>query len=100
MPIRIDYWQIVHDSGLVPYTAPELVRLYLRGFAHDHPKLGSQEIQTSAVINFHLGKNGARLVTTKSGSVYLLGKINPKYRKWLKKHYPNWNWREPIKMLG
>ena len=51
-------------------------------------------IVTSEVV----GING-RNITTKSGTVYYLGKIDPKYRRFLKTNRPNWDWRNPISDL-
>jgi len=38
-----------------------------------------------------------RKITTNSGTVYVLGKIDPEYRKFLREHQPDWDWREPLR---
>lgn len=91
-PIKLNNWSIVsyHD----PYLAPELVTKHLRGCGVNHPKFGNQEIRTSPIKTVK-----GRLVITQSGTQYLLGNIDPEYRKWIEKHYMNWNWRNPIKSM-
>ena len=90
--IKINNWRIVN---IIPnlYIAPELITVHLIGDAIAHPKLGSRTIKTSAIVDAK-----KRIVYTKSGSEYKLGWINPEYRRWIKKNYGEWDWRNPIKV--
>jgi hypothetical protein len=92
-PIKVNNWSIRTNAD--GYTPPEAADIRLIGEVLDHPKLGeNKKIQTSSINEI----NG-RTVYTKSGSVYILGRINPEYRKWLKKNSPNWNWRKPVRIV-
>jgi len=91
--ILINNWTIGYGDHS-PYTAPELLTIHLKGEAFNHPKLGTAYVTTSAIIDVK-----KRIVYTSSGSVYKLGWISPLYRKWLKKHYPKWDWRNPITII-
>ena len=94
-PILLEDW----STGFIsndPYLAPEQKAICLQGMVTGHPRReGKHGIRTSSVA----GVKG-RIIATRSGSVYRLGKIDPTFRKWLKKHRPNWDWRNPVKMLG
>ena len=74
-----------------PYLAPECVELSLAGFACNHPRLGATRVITSPIIDAK-----GRRVFTRSGSIYRLGAIAPRYRKWLRRKRPYWDWRNPI----
>ena len=87
--IEIKNWSIV--GSVDPYRAPELRIIHLAGTVADHPTGLKGKIRTSAITQVK-----GREVTTKSGTKYLLGCIEPKYRKWLRKNRPLWNWRKPI----
>jgi len=91
MMIKIDNWSVTKRGG--PYTAPECWFTCLAGHVKDHPRLGNGSVLTSEIV----GVNG-RTIETKSGSIYRLGKIDPKYHKWIKTNYEGWDWRNPIKM--
>jgi len=85
-------WSLIHE-GHNAYTAPELFTSHLAGEALNHPKLGKSRVVTSPIVNVK-----GRIVYTKSGSVYKLGRIDTVYRKWIKKNYGKWDWRNPIIM--
>jgi len=86
-------WNVI--KFLAPsYQAPELRKIHLGGYAINHPKLGTQQIITSNIVFVN-----KRFITTESGTCYYLSNIDPKYRRWLRKNRPNWNWREPITAL-
>lgn len=76
------------------YLPPEAVIPSLQGEAQNHPRLGKSPVITSPIV----GIDG-RKITTESGTVYRLGKIDPKYRTWLRKNRPDWDWRKPIQLL-
>ena len=91
--MKINNWSITGSAD--PYKAPEQVRRCLRGVVDNHPCLGKEKsITTSSIKNV-----SGRIVYTSSRSIYQLGKIDPGYRKFLKKIRPNWNWRNPITIL-
>lgn len=88
--IRITNWAVVGDAD--SFTAPELIKYALTGIVTGHPK---KEDGERVITSWIVGHKGRR-VNTYSGSVYTLGSISPKYRKFLKKKVPNWNWRDPL----
>jgi hypothetical protein len=88
--VKIENWFITGSND--PYTPPECQTIHIKGFAFGHPDFPDGEsIRTSFIESVE-----GRKVTTRSGRVYQLGKIDPGYRKHLKKIRPNWNWRKPI----
>jgi hypothetical protein len=91
--IKLNNWSTT--GSFDPYLAPELHKVYLQGFAIGHPKLGDTPVKTSWIVSVR-----GRLVITYSGSVYKLGRIDPKFRAWLKINRPGWLWRKPITILG
>ena len=78
---RLENWfvkQALDDTG---YKAPELCPACLAGEVYDHPKHEDGKlILTSAFVESDRENN---TVTTKSGSVYTLGEVDPSYIKWL-----------------
>lgn len=84
----INNWSVTGN----PYQAPECRTIHLHGYVENHPRLGSTVVSTSRIIKIV----GHRKVETRSGSVYKLGRIDKKYRSFLKKIRPEWNWRNPI----
>ena len=87
--VKIDNWFVADAND--PYLAPECRTLHLKGqvFGHPNHKDGNN-IRTSRIISVK-----GRKITTLSRT-YLLGKIDPGYRKWLKENRPKWDWRKPI----
>lgn len=71
-----------------PFQAPE---------AQDHfhllGRIGNKTKLTSRVVS-----TVGRLVTTKSGSVYRLGRIQPEYREWIAKRGLKYDARQPVKV--
>lgn len=91
--IRLDNWSVCF-APRDRYTPPEMSQKSLQGNAFGHPKHDDgKHIATSLPV-----KVDGRIVTTCSGSVYKLGRIDPKYRQWLKENFPNWNWRKPLSL--
>jgi hypothetical protein len=84
---RIDDWSVMFCPKLA-YLAPEL---------HDHVHLvgliDGKRKSTSRVV----ATNGRR-VTTKSGSIYRLGRIRREYRQWIAEHGLKYDARQPVKV--
>lgn len=88
---KIEEWSVKPDTS-DPYIAPELAPVCLYGKCYDHPRQPDGKcVLTSPIVAVD-----GRRVTTKSGTVYELGRIDPKYRAWLREHRPGWDWRKPI----
>jgi len=90
--IKINNWNITVYPLLVnPCAPPEMIRKSLQGNVYGHPGFeDGKHIITSPIKSVD-----KRKITTEN-TIYVLGKIDPKYRKYLKKERPNWNWRKPI----
>jgi hypothetical protein len=95
---RIENWSVV-GAEEDPYTPPEAMPLRLHGFVPDHPTLAESQKKSGEGINTSAitGVSG-RIVQCLSRK-YRLGKISPDYRKWLRKNRPDWNWKEPIRVV-
>lgn len=91
--VKIDNWSTCPATN-DPFVAPECRGLALQGNVQDHPVLGVGFVHTSPIDRFH-----KRTVTTYSGTVYRLGRIDPQFRRYLRRIRPNWNWREPFTNL-
>ena len=94
--IRLENWSMVSNQN--GFTAPELLEITLSGNVYGHPVARHYDgklIQTSRPVSIK-----GRIVTTKSGNVYRLGKIDKGYRKWLKANVPDWDYRKPITKLS
>lgn len=73
--MRIEQWAVVVLPGQSVFMAPECRANALHGFAYGHPRFADgEEITTSALVGVEDGK-----IRTKSGSVYELGEVDPKY---------------------
>ena len=98
MQVKIDNWAVACNQN--GYMAPEVVSHYLVGEIREHPdwhgeghlRFGEPKLVTTSRM---AGASG-RVVTTRSGTEYRLGRISPEYRAWLRQHKPNWNWRRPF----
>jgi hypothetical protein len=90
--MKLNNWSVVGDND--PYRAPELRCARLHGIVDDHPRLGKNtEISTSSIMTAE-----GLIVITKSGSVYELGTVDPKYLEYLKENNINFNPEQPITM--
>lgn len=70
--------------------------LYLSGYAEGHPKFPyGGRVYTSAVASFE-----GRVVTTMSGTEYLLEEPSAEYREWLQANRPNWDPEEPFSLIA
>lgn len=87
---------VIRDWSLVllasnPYAAPESARRCLNGLCL-RPDGEERRVNTSEIV-----ASSRRVVTTRSGSRYRLGAISRKYRKYLSRECPEWNYREPLR---
>ena len=76
------------DPAVIPSCL--IGRVYGHG-SDRHPD--GKEIMTSGIESIE-----GRLVRTRSGSVYQLGRIDPKYRAYLRETSPDWDYRNPIRI--
>jgi len=77
------------------YLAPEILPLRLQGVVHGHPKgHDGHHICTSAIVTVD-----GRLVTTRSGTVYRLGRPDRKWLNWLLESGRTYNPKQPIKVI-
>ena len=90
---KIENWSTC-SLTLDPFKAPEQGFLCIQGQIMDPDRGTMKSIRTSTVVDVK-----GRKITTRSGSVYALGKIDPNFRAWLKVNRPAWNWKKPIRML-
>ena len=94
--IKIDDWRVI-SHGADPYMAPELQTRLVQGkvYRHPDPKFpDGSTITTSRITGFK-----GRTFDTYSGGdghQYVLGKIDPLYRKWIKIKQVPFNWRKPF----
>ncbi len=90
-PIIIDNWSTSLAGN--PFQAPEVRALVVTGTTENDPRRpGKTPITTSRVVEV----NG-REFKTRSGTLYRLGRIDPKFRAWLRKEGRQYDPREPIK---
>lgn len=75
-----------HDN---PYLAPELNPVCLVGFRDDEVK----RIITSPIVAID-----RKRITTKSGSIYILGDIDLEYLDWMKENNLPYDPENPIKI--
>lgn len=88
-------WSVHFDGSA--YTPPECQRKYLVGDVYNDPRPrfhDGKHISTGYIANV-VGRD----VTTTSGSVYRLGRISPKYRRWLKARGIAYDPKRPIYMI-
>lgn len=77
--VRIDHWSVSEASASV-YTPPEARGHGLVGIVFGHPTSDDgTRVRTSAIVDAR-----GRRVTTASGTVYLLGEIDPTYAAYLR----------------
>lgn len=77
--MRLEDWGVVgHDD---PYTAPECRKYRLHGKVYGHPRFKDGDSVTTSSID----KTEGKLILTRSGSKYELGKVNSEYEAL----YPN-----------
>jgi hypothetical protein len=87
---RIENWSVNWRSN-DPYRAPECAGVAICGLVYGHPQQpDGKSVKTSPIVAAK-----GRLVWTEH-TVYELGKIDRKYRKWLRENRPDWDWRNPV----
>lgn len=69
----IENWGMIANPRANPYTAPELITMHLTGNRSD----GAKDIVTSAIMDISEDNR----VTTRSGTIYILGEPDPQYEK-------------------
>lgn len=75
--IRIENWGVVSSPEVTPYTPPECITTSLSGEVYGHLRIPDGEF----VVTSNIVKAEGRLVYTRSGSVYELGKVAARYEK-------------------
>lgn len=88
---KLQNWYCYHTGS--PYDPPEVREMRLGGEVYGHPRFP----EGSQVTVSKLQKSEGRVVTTKN-STYRLGRIDPKYRKYLKDSNIPYNRKQPIKV--
>ena len=97
-PIKINHWRLL-DFGKhthTNYNGPK--KKYLSGFIQKHSKIkisqqSGKKIRTSQIIS---AKD--RVVETITKSKYMLGTVDPRYRKYIKDNHMKWDSDQPILM--
>lgn len=88
---KINNWSIT-SSVIDVFTAPECRTVCLQGNVTGHLRFEDGEhIYSSPIVGVE-----KREILTESGTIYKLGKIDRRFRNWLRKNRPNWDWRNPI----
>lgn len=88
---RLEKWAIKYYPN--PYAAPENQPIRLEGVVYGHPrKEDGKEVVTSPIEKID---HDLRQVTTRTGTVYQLGKPEEGYRQYVLKECPKY-----IKLLG
>jgi hypothetical protein len=91
--VKIENWSTVNLAG-TPFSAPEPVTLYLQGNIYGHPDHDDGNcVTTNYIISVD-----ERIVTTASGTKYLLGEEDPIWLEWLEKNNIEFDSENPIKL--
>ena len=93
-PIVIQNWSTCYrDTD--PFRAPELRGLAVQGWTDNDPrKPGKTPIVTSPVVSVD-----GRTFRTRSGTLYALGRIDPKFRRWLRMEGRKYDPARPIAVV-
>jgi hypothetical protein len=91
--IILEKWGIVSTN---PFMAPERqTKFSLKGIVYNHPiKEDGKEVVTSFITNIE-----GNIVTTYSGSKYILGPPNPEYLEFLNKNGFVFDPADPLKSM-
>jgi len=82
--IRIENWSLIYNQGN-SYQAPEMFEKRLHGEVYNHPSQpDGNKVYTSSIIKIE-----GRIITTFSGSVYILGKPEESYVTWCRENNHN-----------
>lgn len=82
--MRLEQWAVTYSAGTImdPYKAPELYHKGLCGAVYNNPEFNDGEIiTTTRLVKIERQEDGKVLATTRSGSVYELGEVNPLYEE-------------------
>jgi hypothetical protein len=94
MTIKLHNWSVI-GSAVDTYKAPELQTKKLRGNVFGHPEFADGDsVKTSTIV-----KVDGRKIHTRSGSCYTLGRIDQKYRNWMKQNNIIYDAKNPIKVV-
>ena len=92
---RLDGWAVIPSTSRQGRAAGAVA---LTGTVYGYPDQqrhpDGKRIVTTRVVDFR-----GRVVVTKSGTQYRLGRISPDYRRWLRASRPQWNWRQPFRTI-
>jgi hypothetical protein len=81
--IKLECWSVT--QGDVRYIAPEHRTSRVQGVVQDHPCFP----RDAKIVSSPIDQVEGRIVTTRSGTRYQLGRIDPQYRAYLKRNgYP------------
>jgi len=89
-----DIWCWALEICVGAYDAPELMMSRLSGVVALHKGRKNQKVSTSRMVEVD-----GRYIKTRSGTTYLLGKVNPEYRQWWEAEGNEWNEENPIKVI-
>ncbi len=95
MTARLENWAVSSDDD--GYTAPELIQPRLTGEVYNHPV--ERHYDGKEIITSPIRKSIGRQVTTRTGTVYELGKVHPEYAKYLESIGQEIDPDQPIKIL-
>lgn len=102
--VRLHHW-CVRKSKVDPWTPPETVTTHLQGVVDkvkiddEHPKAKkwyTRQATGDLITTSHIVSASGRTIET-TNTTYILGAIDPKYRKWMKDNDIEYDQREPIK---
>jgi hypothetical protein len=89
--VHLSRWSVKPGAGTDIYTAPELATICLHGLVSGHPRhADGTEVTTGTIVSAD-GRMAHGKRTT-----YVLGSIDPRYRRWLKKKGMAYNPAAPI----
>lgn len=93
---RLKFWSL-HFADVNNYNAPEQLECVLAGEIYNDPKFGNGTcVVTSPVKGF---SREHRTVTTRSGTVYELGEVDPLYLRWLASIGKNYSFDDILDIL-
>lgn len=72
---RLEGWSVVTTAS--PYTAPEAIYPHLQGTVYDNPNFEDGTFVTTS----HITRADGRKIQTWHGTIYELGKVDPKYQE-------------------
>jgi hypothetical protein len=94
MFVKLQDWSVRSGGPGEWFLAPEVAPVRLEGVVTGHPrKSDGKRVVTTRIV-----ESEGRIVTTRSGTKYRLGRIQRGYRRWLTKKGLAYNPRQPIKV--